>query len=78
MVIEGHDHGRRGYHQQKNKAEMDKEIEEIRAKMDRLALKMQQEAQVHWRYEWPMKQKFRWHVQKLLARRKQQVLIRCL
>jgi len=49
---------------------MDKEIEEIRAKMDRLALKMQQEAQVHWRYEWPMNKKFRWHVQKLLARRK--------
>jgi hypothetical protein len=41
MAIEGHEHGRRGYHQQKNKAEMDKEIEEIRAKMDRLALKMQ-------------------------------------
>jgi hypothetical protein len=46
--------------------------------MDRLTLKMQQESQVHWRYEWPLKRRVKWHVQKLLARRKQQVLRRWL
>jgi hypothetical protein len=37
------------------KEEMDKELEEMRAEMERLMLKMQQESQVHWKYEWPMK-----------------------
>jgi hypothetical protein len=41
-------------------------------------LKMQQEAQVHWRYEWPMKQRVKWLVQKLFSRRQQQVLKRWL
>jgi hypothetical protein len=35
---------------------MDKELNEIREEMERLALNMQQEAKVHWRYEWPLKQ----------------------
>jgi hypothetical protein len=39
-------------------------------------LKMQQEFQVHWRYEWPMKQRETWHVQNLLSRRKQRKLRR--
>jgi hypothetical protein len=57
---------------QKIKAEMDKELKEIRAEMDRLMLNMQQESQVHWRYEWPMKKKIKMACPKLLARRKQQ------
>jgi hypothetical protein len=48
------------------KPDMDKEIEEIRVEMERLTLKIQQEAQVHWKYEWPMKQRVKWSVQKLL------------
>jgi hypothetical protein len=44
----------------------------------RLAFKMQQEAKVHWRYEWPLKRTTKWPVQKLLVKRKQQVLKRWL
>jgi hypothetical protein len=73
MATEGHRHGQGKDRQQKRKAEMDKELEEIRVELDRITLKMQQEAQVHWRYEWPMKQREKWHVQKLLARRQQEV-----
>jgi hypothetical protein len=58
--------------------EMDKELSEIRAQMEKLAFKMQQESKVHWRYEWPLKRTTRWHVQKLLARRQQQMLKRWL
>jgi hypothetical protein len=29
---------------------------------------------VHWTYEWPLKRTEKWHVQKLLARRKKQML----
>jgi hypothetical protein len=78
MATEGHKHGRREDCPQKRKVEIDKELSEIRAEMEKLALKMQHEAKVRWRYEWPLKRKSRWHVQKLLARRKQQVLKRWL
>jgi hypothetical protein len=36
---------------------MDLELIEIRARMEQLTLKVQQEAKVHWRYEWPLKKK---------------------
>jgi hypothetical protein len=55
MAIEGHKHGQGEVHSQKRKAEMDKELSEIRAQMEKLAFKMQQESKVHWRYEWPLK-----------------------
>jgi hypothetical protein len=42
--------------------------------MEQLTLKMQQETKVHWRYEWPLNRKVKWHVQKLLARKQQQEL----
>jgi hypothetical protein len=47
---------------------MDKELSEIRAQMEELAFNMQQESKVHWRYEWPLKRKSIWPIQKLLAR----------
>jgi hypothetical protein len=78
MAIEGHKHGRGEVHSQKRKVEMDKELSEIRAQMEELAFKMQQESKVHWRYEWPLKRTTRWPVQKLLARRQQQMLKRWL
>jgi hypothetical protein len=53
-----------------NKSEMDKEHSEIRAKMERIAFKMQKEAKVCWRYQWPLKRTSKWHVQNLLAQRK--------
>jgi hypothetical protein len=63
---------------QKRKVEIDKELSEIRAEMEMLAFKMQQEAKVHWRYEWPLKRTTKWHVQMLLAQRQQHVLKRWL
>jgi hypothetical protein len=41
MATEGHERGQRGGRQQKRKEEIDKELSEIRAEMERLALKMQ-------------------------------------
>jgi hypothetical protein len=40
MVIEDHEWGQRGDHQQKSKVEIDKELAEIRARMEQLTLKM--------------------------------------
>jgi hypothetical protein len=74
MATKGHEHGRRGDHQQKSKEEIDKDLIEIRARMEQMTLKMQQETMVHWRYEWPLNRKVKWHVQKLLARKQQQEL----
>jgi hypothetical protein len=42
--------------------------------MERLTWKMQQEEKVHWTYEWTLKRKVKWPLQKLLARKKQQVV----
>jgi hypothetical protein len=55
MATEGHNHGQGNERKKKRKPKMEKEIEEIRAELDNLTLKMQQEAHVCWRYEWPMK-----------------------
>jgi len=43
-----------------------------------MALNMKHEEKVHWRYEWPLKRKVIWHVQKLLTQSQQQVLKRWL
>jgi hypothetical protein len=48
---------------------MDKELSEIRAQMEKLAFKMQQDAKVHWVYEWPMKKKVKWPVQEIVGQR---------
>jgi hypothetical protein len=56
------------------KDKVDKELREIRENMENIALKMQQETKVHWTYEWPLKRKVKWLVQKLLAGRKHQVM----
>jgi hypothetical protein len=68
MVTEGHERGQDKDRQQKRKAETDKELKEIRAQMEKLALKMQQEVKTCWRYEWPLKRKEKWPIQKLLAK----------
>jgi hypothetical protein len=78
MATEGHEHGQREGHKRKRKPDMDLELIEIRERMEQLTLKMQQEAKVHWRYEWPLNRKEKWHVQKLLARKQQQVVRRWL
>ena len=78
MATKGHECGQRGDRQKKSKAEIDRELIEIRARMEQLTLKMQQEAKVHWRYEWPLNRKAKWHVEKLLARKQQQAVRRWL
>jgi hypothetical protein len=69
MAIEGHEQGQGEVHSQRSKAEMDKELSEIQAQMEKLAFKMQQESKVHWRYKWPLKRTTKWHVHKFLTRR---------
>jgi hypothetical protein len=57
---------------------VDLELNEIRARMEQLELRMQQEAKIHWRYECPLNMKEKCPVQKLLAKKKQQELRRWL
>jgi hypothetical protein len=65
MATEGHGHGRREDYKKKCNPEMDLELNEIRERMEQLALRMQQEVKVHWRYECPLNKKVKWHVQRL-------------
>jgi hypothetical protein len=46
MATEGHRRNGKKIHQQPSKAEMDKELTEIRVRMEELALQMQQDARV--------------------------------
>jgi hypothetical protein len=73
MATEGHRCGQGEDHSYKYK-----ELEKVRAEIEKMMLKMQQEAQGGWTYEWPLKRKVKWPVQKLLARGQQQVLKRWL
>jgi hypothetical protein len=74
MVIEGHRRDGKKIHQQPNKDEIDKELVEIRARMEELALQMQQDARSHWVYECPMRTKVKWSVKEMLARRQWRLL----
>ena len=78
MATEGHGCGGKKNHQQQRKDEMDKELAEIRARMEELALRVQRNVETHWVYEWPLRRKAKWLVKKLLARRKQRLLRRWL
>ena len=59
MATVSHKHGRGEVHSQKRKAGMDKDLSEIRVNMEEIALNMEHESKVHWRYEWPLKRTFR-------------------
>jgi hypothetical protein len=74
MVTEDHRHaGKKS--KEKKIAEMDKELYEIRADIEKLELKMQQKAKPRWVYEWPMKEsKAKWPLKKLMARRQHRLL----
>jgi hypothetical protein len=74
MATEGHRHDGKKIHQKPSKAEMDKELIEIRARMEELALQMQQDAISHWVYEWPMKTKVKWPVREMLPGRQWRML----
>jgi hypothetical protein len=62
MATEGHARGGKKIHQQQENAARDKELAEIRARMDELALWVQQDTKSRWVYEWPMKTKVKWPV----------------
>jgi hypothetical protein len=78
MVTEDHGRGHKEDHKKKKKLEMDLELTEVRARIEQLALRMQQNTKTHWVYEWPMRRKEKWPVEKLLARRQQRLLRRWL
>jgi regulator of replication initiation timing len=78
MATEFHECVRREGCKKKRNTEMDLELNEIRERMEQLALMMQQEAKLHWRYECPLNRMVKWLVQKLLARKQQQELRRWL
>jgi hypothetical protein len=74
MTTEGHRHAGRKSKAEKL-AEMDKELAEIRADIEKLELRMQQKAKPRWVYEWPMKkQKIKWPVKELMVRRQRRLL----
>jgi hypothetical protein len=54
---------------------MDEELAEVRARMEELALRVQQNAKTHWVYEWPLRRKAKWPVKKLLAKGQRRLLI---
>jgi hypothetical protein len=74
MAAKGHGHSGKKNHHQQRKTDMDKELTEIRARMEELALWMQQDAKLHWVYEWPMKMKVKWPIKELLAQRQRKLL----
>ena len=74
MVTEDHRHAGRKSKAEKL-AEMDKEIYEIRADIEKLELWMQQKENMRWVYEWPMKEpKIKWIVKDLMVRRQHRLL----
>jgi hypothetical protein len=54
MATKGHGRGQKEGHKKKCNPKMDREFNEIRARMEQLALKMQHEAKVQGRYECPL------------------------
>jgi hypothetical protein len=74
IVTEGHRHARRKSKAEKL-AEMDKELAEIRADIENLALQMRKKEKPRWVYEWPMrKAKAKWPVKELMAGRQRRLL----
>jgi hypothetical protein len=76
MATKVHGCGGKKNHQQQRKEKMDKELTEIRVRMEELALRVQQSARTRWVYEWPLRRKEKWLVKKLLARGQRRLLRR--
>jgi hypothetical protein len=69
MATEGHGHGGNKNHQQQRKDARDKELTEIRVRMEELAMQMQQDTKSRWVYEWLLRRKVKWPVREFLTRR---------
>jgi hypothetical protein len=78
MVTEGHRHAGRKSKAEKL-AEMDKELYELKADIEKLELQMRQDKRSRWMREWPMKKpKEKWPVKELMVRRQRRLLKRWL
>jgi hypothetical protein len=67
--------GRRKKSKAEKLAEMDEELADIRAEIERLELKMRQDKKPRWVYEWPMKKpKMKWPVRELMVIRQRRLL----
>jgi hypothetical protein len=74
MVTKDHRHAGKKSKAEKL-AEMDKELAEIRADIEKLELWMKQKAKPRWVYEWPMKESnVKWLVKELMVRRQCRLL----
>jgi hypothetical protein len=88
MAIEGCRYAGRKNQELVSKEDIDEELADIRAEIEKLALRMQQNARMdelaleiqqkaksRWVYEWPMrKAKEKWPVKELMARRQRRLL----
>jgi hypothetical protein len=68
MVTEGHRHaGKKS--KAKKLVQMDKELYELKANIEKLKLRMQKDKRSRWMHEWPMKKpKEKWPVKELMVR----------
>jgi hypothetical protein len=78
MATEGRRYAGKKNPELMSEAEWDEELAEMNARMDELALEMQQNTRSRWVYEWPMKTKIKWPVKELMARRQCRLLRRWL
>jgi hypothetical protein len=75
MVTEGHKYAGRKIPEMMSAAKRGKELADIRARMEELELRMQQNTKLRWVYEWPMRKlKVRWPFKELMARKKRRLL----
>jgi hypothetical protein len=88
MAIEGRRYAGRKNQELVSKEDIDEELADIRAeieklalwmqqnaRMDELALEIQKKAKSRWVYEWPMRKlKVKWPVKELMARRQRRLL----
>jgi hypothetical protein len=75
MVTKGHRYAGRKILELMSAAERGKELADIRARMEKLELWMQQNTRSRWVYEWPMRKlKEKWSFKELMARRQRRPL----
>jgi hypothetical protein len=75
MATEGHRYAERKNPELMSATEREKELADIREKMEELELRMRQNTKQRWVYEWPMKKlKMKWPVKELMDRRQCRLL----
>ena len=75
MAIEGRRYAGRKNSDLWSQEDIDEELVDIKKEIEKLALQMQKKAKPQWVYEWPMrKEKEKWPVKELMARRQRRLL----